>query len=155
MKLHLAWAEQEEKEGRVEEARNILSQISNTNKDIDLVMKRVDLEVRQIDIVKAIDILENNLEAEVSAAETVKLVMRLVMLLTVNGEAGKAEKLVTDAIGKDKHNAELYRLKIDLLKIKGNHKEIVNVCVNALKNVPKAKKLFLPLQMIYSVVSLV
>ena len=87
--LHLAWAEQEKEESRVEQARNIFTQISNTNQ-----------------LVKATDILENILEAKVSAAEAVKLVTRLAMLLAVNGEAVKAETVVNDAINKYESSAE-------------------------------------------------
>ena len=142
MKLHLAWAEQEEEEGRVEEARRILNQITDNNDDVELVMRRVDLEVRQSELVKATEILENNLEARVSASVAVKLVTRLAMLLAVNGEAVKAETLVNHHITKDPSSEELYKVKINLLKMNGNHYEIINVCKNAMKKVPEAKRLY-------------
>ena len=41
-----------------------------------------------------------------SAAEAVKLVTRLAMLLAVNGEAVKAETVVNDAINKYESSAE-------------------------------------------------
>ena len=138
----MAWAEQEEEEGRVEEARRILKQITVNKYDVELVMRRVDLEVRQGEIVKATDILEKNLEAKVSAAVTVKLVTRLAMLLAVNGENVRAEKIVSDAIVKDESSVELYKLKINLLKMNGNYPEISKVCLNAMSNVSESKKLF-------------
>ena len=46
MKLHLAWVEQEDKD-RVEEARRILKRITDHNNDFKFVMRRIDLEVRQ------------------------------------------------------------------------------------------------------------
>ena len=138
----MAWAEQEEEEGRVEEARRILKQITDIDKKIELVMRRVDLEVRHKQLVKATDILEQHLEANVSNAVTVKLVTRLSMILAVSGEAVKAETLVTDAISKDECCAELYRLKIDLLIMRGNYHEIIYVCAKAMKNVSESKKLY-------------
>ena len=142
VKLHLAWAEVEEKEGRFEEARLILLKIFNTTRDMDLVIKRVDLEVRSKDKVKAVDILEKTLETKLSASEAQKLVTRLAMLLAVSGEAAKAVVVVTDAISKDKSNSELFKLKIDVLKMKGDYCEIINVCEHALNSVSESKKLY-------------
>ena len=126
----------------MEEARRILKEITVNNSDVELVMRRVDLEVRQKEVVRATDILENNLEIKVSATVAVKLVTRLAMLLAVNGEAVKAETLVTDAIAKNESSAELYELKINLLKMNGNHDKIIDVCVNAMKKVAESKKLY-------------
>ena len=49
-KLHLAWAEEEEEEGRVKNAGLILLEIFNTTSDINLVLKLADLLVRQKEI---------------------------------------------------------------------------------------------------------
>ena len=142
MRLNLAWAEVEEKEGRLEEARLILLNIFNATRDYDLVVKMADLEVRQGDIVKAVDILEETLETELSDTETEKLATRLAMLLAVNGEASKALVVVTDAISNSKCNADLLKLKIDVLKINGDYNEIINVCEHALTVVKESKKLY-------------
>ena len=142
MRLHLAWAGVEEEEGRLEEARNILLQIFDTTRDYDLVIKRADLEVRNGNIVTAVDILEKTLETELSASEAEKLVTRLSMLLAVNGEAAKAVKVVNDAISNSKGNADLFKVKIDVLKLIGNYHDIISVCKHALNSVTESKKLY-------------
>ena len=141
-KLHLAWAEAEEEEGRVKNAGLILLEIFNTTSDINLVLKLADLLVRQKEIVKAVDILEKTLETELTASESLKLVTRLSMILAVSGEAAKALAVVNDAISNSKCNADILKLKIDVLKIKGDYHEIIKVCEHALNTVTEPKKLY-------------
>ena len=101
--------------------------------------------MRQKEIVKAVDILEKTLETELSASEAEKLVTRLSMLLAVNGEAAKAVKVVNDAISNSKGNADLFKVKIDVLKLIGNYHDIISVCKHALNSVTESKKLYFAL----------
>ena len=138
-KLHLAWAEEEEKEGRVQKAALILLEIFNRTSDINLILKMVDIVVRQKEIVKAVT---ETLDTELTASESQKLVTRLSMLLAVSGEAVKALAVVNKAISNSKCNADLLKLKIDVLKINGDYHEIINVCEHALNTVTEPKKLY-------------
>ena len=64
------------------------------------------------------------------------------MLLAVNGEAVKAVRVVNDAISNSKCNADLFKLKIDVLKLIGDYHGIIVVCEHALKTVTESKKLY-------------
>ncbi|CAI9549040.1 unnamed protein product [Staurois parvus] len=113
---HLLWAAFEEQQGNIDEAKNILKTLEESVEGLVMVrLRRVNLERRQGNLIEAENLLTEAMSNAKSTGELSFYAIKLSRHYSkIQKNIGKAKKVLSDAIQRDKENTKLYLSLIDL-----------------------------------------